>query len=126
MLGGAQKIILLIFVILLIVIFGIVLWTFVQGDIESWPPTTQTCPDYWTETSNGQCSNILNMKYDGVISGCSGIVDFSGADLCQKYRWATSENANNFGTCGNVPWDGLSYGYGKYTPCEAGYNPSKL
>jgi hypothetical protein len=29
-------------------------------------------------------------------------------------------------TCSNVQWDGISYGFGKYTPCEDGYNPTKL
>jgi len=111
MLGGAQKIILLIFVILLIVIFGIVLWTFIQGDIESWPPTTQTCPDYWIESANGECSQLLTV--DGVK--CES---YMPSDPCNNYKWSTD-------TC-KTPWDGINYGYGKYTPCEAGYNPSKL
>jgi len=124
MLGGAQKIIVMIFVILLIVIFGIVLWTFIQGDVESWPPTSQTCPDYWKETSPGICSNTDK----NVPTGCSS-VNFNGADYCQKYTWSTGNTANNFNdnvTCGNVPWDGINYGYGKYTPCDSEYNPTKL
>jgi|LauGreDrversion4_1035100.scaffolds.fasta_scaffold18063_5 hypothetical protein len=115
MLGGAQKIILLIFVILLIVIFGIVLWTFVQGDIESWPPTTQTCPDYWIETSSGECSNIL---HTGTGPKCDS---YTSSDPCANYSWSM----DGISGC-NTPWDGINYGYGKYTPCETGYNPSKL
>ena len=114
MLGGAQKIILLIFVILLIVIFGIVLWTFIQGDIESWPPTTQTCPDYWVEAPDGTCSNVLG---GGTGDSCSS---YTPSDPCANFTWSTTSTG-----C-MTSWDGINYGYGKYTPCDAGYNPSKL
>lgn len=117
MLGGAQKIILLIFVILLIVIFGIVLWTFIQGDIESWPPSSQTCPDYWVESYSGVCSNVLNT---GTGPSCS--VDYTPSDPCSNFSWSTNSDGKGCDTS----WDGINYGYGKYTPCDAGYNPSKL
>jgi len=120
MLGGAQKIILWIFIILLIVIFGIVLWTFISGDIESWPPTSQTCPDYWSETSTG-C-------YNGKIQGSciKKTIDLSSLTPCEKYTWSTGGAVDSIDSCGDVQWDGINYGFGKYTPCEDGYNPTKL
>lgn len=116
MLGGTQKIILLIFVVLLIIIFGIVLWTFIQGDIESWPPTTQTCPDYWSETSTGICSNILNTGTLSTGGDCP--TTYTTGTPCENYTWSTTNCMTS--------WDGINYGYGKYTPCDSGYNPTKL
>jgi hypothetical protein len=122
MLGGAQKIILWIFIILLIVIFGIILWTFVEGDIESWPPTSQTCPDFWKETPTG-CSNVKNLGSCGKVTR-----DFSSATPCDKYNWSIGQTVSTITgtTCGTVQWDGINYGFGKYTPCDDGYNPTKL
>jgi hypothetical protein len=133
MLGGAQQVILIIFVILLIVIFGTISWAFIQGDIETWPPTSQPCPDYWTETESGICKNITGLN--GLNGNCSeASYNFSNAGFCDKYNWSNgnvSENISNTEkdgseVCGNVSWDGINYGYGKYTPCDSGYNPGKL
>ena len=128
MLGEAQKIILLIFSVLLIIIFGIVIWTFVKGGVESWPPTSQTCPDYWRETTPGVC---YKSNSNGLCDDATQI-DFSNISSCDKYTWSTGGTidiqtiAGTTANCGVVQWDGINYGNGKYTPCDPGYTPAEL
>lgn len=127
MLGEPQKIILLIFTLLLIIIFGIVIWTFVKGDVESWPPTSQTCPDYWKETTPGVCYKNANGSCDNATQ-----INFTNISSCDKYTWSTGGTTDiqsitgSSANCGIVQWDGINYGNGKYTPCDPQYTPSEL
>ena len=125
-LGNVQKVIAIIFFIILILIYIAVFWTFSQaGQNSYWPPTIQTCPDYWKDMGGTACYNVLNTG-----KGCSGAyVNFNGVDNCNRYKWSigdTGASGISQPTCGNVPWDGINYGYGEYNPCNENYNPQTL
>lgn len=117
--GTAQKIILFIAIILLIIIFVVVIWTFVSAHSNTpWPPTSQTCPDYWPEGTPGTCMNTKGLGSCEKIS-----IDFSNVSACDKYNWSIGSTVSGLTGCGEVQWDGINYGYGQYTPCDSGYNP---
>ena len=124
-LGNAQKIILIIAGILLFIILVLITWALIKAKQNAyWPPTSQSCPDYWLQNSSGLC---MNTQKSGVCPGAT--VDFSGVDACSKYTWSTGSTVSGISTSCNtansfVPWNGVSYGYGQYTPCQTGYNPT--
>jgi hypothetical protein len=93
----------LILAVVLLIIGSIVLAYAIKSSIKSqkWPPYVSNCPDYWLDTTgNGSAckSSGVNMS-PGAL--CSGTVNFSKYDPCQKY------NISN--TCG-IYWDGVNYG----------------
>jgi len=83
---------------------------------QTWPPYTANCPDYWVDISgNGtQCNNPRNLGKCDISS--VQFADITGSDSstvlaanCSKYNWATG--------CG-LAWEGITYGYGQYNPCQ--------
>ena len=114
--GGFQKIILIIaLIILLITLFfiGIALHYAKNTD---WPPMVPNCPDYWVSEGTGKNSTCVNTKDLGTCKATSGdthlTMNFNNAPYvgatgnCAKYTWA-----NN---C-KIAWDGLNYGVSN--PC---------
>ena len=66
----------------------------------NWPPTQNTCPDYWTEDDDGTCNvNGLNTG-NGVTS-----TDGAGETRCQKRTWAIDND---------IMWSGVS----NYNSCN--------
>jgi len=101
MLGKAQKIIVIITVILTVVCFSMLIWSFVQSKKDQpWPPISQPCPDNWT-INNGICS--------GVCGTTGATASFENSTDCDKYNWTKN--------CAGAMWDGISYGYGENNPC---------
>jgi hypothetical protein len=105
MLGKAQKIIVIITVIITIICFSMLIWSFIQlKKDQPWPPSSQPCPDNWT-INNGVCSGFCN--------GEAATANFAGFTDCDKYNWTEGVN----GGCNGALWDGISYGYGEHDPC---------
>ena len=107
-----QKIVLtfaIIFLIIILVVIGYSLSNSKTNKI--WPPIVANCPDYWTDTTDAtvapgsiRCSNPQG------IGTCKLDKTFAGTDTtCIKYNWATG--------CQST-WDGITYGYGQYAPCD--------
>jgi len=79
----------------------------------NWPPTQNTCPDYWTEGTDGKCTADagLNTGNNGVTSTVIKnedqeiIGDWTDKSRCEKKTWA-----NNNG----IMWSGVS----NYNGCE--------
>ena len=122
-LGNIQKIIIGIFSVLLIILFITLIWTFSEAQKNSeWPPTIQNCPDYWMETATG-------CKPSKTIGKCDvkTAIHFETADYCNKYKWSIGDVSSTYTPCGgNVPWDGINYGYGQFNPCNENYNPQSI
>lgn len=109
MLGKAQKIIVIITVILTIICFSMLIWSFIQSKKDQpWPPISQPCPDNWT-IKNGVCSGFCN--------GVSTTANFTGFTDCDKYNWTKGTEVNSQKACSGALWDGISYGYGEHDPC---------
>lgn len=119
-LGTAQKVIIILFSILLLVIFVMVIWTFSSAQKETnWPPTSQTCPDYWFEgTTAGFCT--------GKCGTGNKSIDFNGISSCDKYKWTKNDPSLSLEKCSNIQWDGINYGYGQYNPCNENYHPQTI
>jgi hypothetical protein len=106
-----QQIVLAIAIILLILILVFIGYSLSNSKAEkTWPPKIANCPDYWEDDSIDAnkviCSNVKNLG-----ASCGASKEFlPSATLCDKYKWAN--------TCG-AQWDGITYGYGEYKPCEA-------
>jgi len=127
-LGNIQKIIVAIFSLLLIVILVTSIWAFSESHKNSnWPPTVQTCPDFWKETTKNGVDGCYPVKDVGNCKS-SGFFPIVNVDYCSKYKWSTGDTTAIAGTssCGNVPWDGINYGYGQYDPCNENYNPQTI
>ena len=93
----------------------------------NWRKPPQKCPDFWVEEENGQCYNIKGLGK----CNSSNIGDYSEKNVtlqnidkekyyymdfekmsggkCNKQKWANG--------CG-LAWDGITYGYGKTSPCN--------
>lgn len=80
----------------------------------NWPPTQNTCPDYWTEDiANGTCNAdaALNTGDNGVISTVisnnqgNKIGDVTEQTRCEKKTWANDNG---------IMWNGVS----NYNGCE--------
>ena len=91
-----------------------------------WRKPPQKCPDFWVE-EEGQCYNIKGLGK----CNSSNIGDYSTKNIsmpniekekyyymdfekmtggnCNKQKWANG--------CG-IAWDGITYGYGKTSPCN--------
>ena len=127
-LGNVQKIIIGIFSLLLILILGTIIWTFSEAHKNSnWPPTVQTCPDFWKETVKNNVNGCYPVK--DITNTCTANTFFPIADVnyCNKYKWSTGDTtAIDVASCGNVLWDGINYGYGQYNPCNENYHPQTI
>jgi hypothetical protein len=121
--GKTQKIIIIVFIVLFIIIVGSLIYTLIAaGNVSNWPPTSQNCPDYWLEGANNICYNSTPGNSGGIVETQ---VNFSGATLCDKYNWSNA-SGNSYikpSPSAKVLWDGINYGNGKYTPCDADYKP---
>ena len=108
-----QQVVLTFAIIFLIVILVIIGYSLTNSKtVVKWPPMVANCPDYWEDVTNSadaavgsvRCNNIQN------IGSCGGEKIFLKTETpCNKYTWAT--------TCGST-WDGITYGYGQYKPCD--------
>lgn len=112
-----QKIVIILFLIILVItliIIGVKMNNKLDKD---WPPYIANCPDYWIDLT-GDGSSCYNKHSLGMcnipVSETNkntmnfNISPFTGDDgLCKKKRWAN--------VCG-VAWDGINYGV--KDPCE--------
>jgi hypothetical protein len=93
----------LILAIVLLLVGSITLSYAIKSSIKAqkWPPHVSNCPDYWQDVS-GDGSACLGTHVNTTPGAlCSGTVNFSKYNSCQKY------NISN--TCG-IYWDGINYG----------------
>jgi len=110
-----------------IIILFLIILLFNYADTEWRKP--QKCPDFWVEEENGQCYNIKglgkcmssnigdystkNVILPNIEKNKFYYMDFDnlhgGNTNCNKQKWATD--------C-SVAWDGITYGYGKKSPCD--------
>jgi hypothetical protein len=110
----------IIFLIIILVFIGYSLSS--SKSAKTWPPKVVNCPDYWTETESasentitcnansdnniGTYNNTFTDEYGEIITTYNYDKTKS---LCEKYKWANQYK---------IAWDGISYGYGEYNPCE--------
>ena len=79
----------------------------------NWPPTQNTCPDYWTEDATGTCKATAALNTgDGVTSTeifnsdrTQIIGDWTDKTRCEKRDWAIDNG---------IMWSGVS----NYNGCE--------
>jgi hypothetical protein len=71
-----------------------------------YPPVTANCPDYWTDQSDGDSSNCVNVMNLGIASeSCPKNMNFNTSlftstnGLCAKSVWSKN--------CG-LTWDGVT------------------
>lgn len=77
----------------------------------NWPPTENTCPDYWTEDANGICTAAgLNTGNNGVTTTVITNEDDSTENVTNKTRCDKKKWANNNG----IMWSGVS----NYNGCD--------
>lgn len=101
-----------IFLILILTAVGVIM-LYTNNNNMVYPPTSSTCPDYWTY-SNGKCTsngtNLGKISAAGPVTGTSATAfSFSPADgyftqngisqTCGQKRWAVTNG---------VVWDGVS------------------
>ena len=93
----------LILAIVLLILGTIVLSYSIKSSIKSkkWPPNVSNCPDYWLDPSGDGSSCQSTDVNTGSGDLCSGTVNFSTYNECEKY------NISN--ECG-IYWDGINYG----------------
>lgn len=93
----------LILAIILLIVGTIILSYSVKASVKSqkWPPYVSNCPDYWLDTDGhgSACKSSIMNQSPGAL--CSGVVNFSKYNDCQKY------NISN--QC-SIYWDGINYG----------------
>ena len=114
--GGFQKIILIIALIILLITLLSIGIALHYSKSKTWPPLVPNCPDYWVSEGTGKNSTCVNVRDLGTCKPASGdahlTMNFNNAPYvgsngdCAKYTWA-----NN---C-KVAWDGLTYGVNN--PC---------
>ena len=107
-----QQIVLTFAIIFLIVILVVIGYSLTNSKTDvKWPPMVANCPDYWQDiTLDTVTDGSITCRNTKNIGTCSADKNFLKTDTpCNKYTWATS--------CGS-PWDGITYGYGQYKPCD--------
>ena len=102
-----QQIVLLVASIILII--SLIMIGFALSNVNknvTFPPITASCPDYWENTGNNECTNVQNLGTTS--SDCPTIpskMDFSVSPFtgsesnCEKKKWAKG--------CG-LTWDGIT------------------
>ena len=69
----------------------------------NWPPTENTCPDYWTEGTDGICTvDELNKGNNNSVSSTEDVTDKT---RCEKREWAINNG---------IMWSGVS----NYNGCD--------
>jgi len=110
-----QQIVLTFAIIFLIVILVVIGYSLTNSKtVVKWPPMVANCPDYWEDITldtvtdgSVKCSNTNSQN----MGSCGAERTFLKTETpCNKYTWATN--------CGST-WDGITYGYGQYKPCDA-------
>lgn len=109
-------------VVTIAIIFLIIFLLYIAFAIRSnknktaYPPVTANCPDYWTDQSNGNSSNCVNIMNLGKASeSCPKTMNFnsslftSATGLCAKSTWAKN--------C-NLTWDGIT---NNENACNSGF-----
>jgi hypothetical protein len=107
-----------------IFILFLIILLFNYADSE-WRKLPQKCPDFWVEEENGQCYNIKglgkcnssnigdysekNVTLKNIDKQKYYYMDFTLQGDCDKQKWANG--------C-DIAWDGITYGYGKTSPCN--------
>lgn len=104
----------IIFLIIILVFIGYSLSS--SKSAKTWPPKVVNCPDYWTETeteTESASENTITCNANSDNNTGTYIITTYNYDktnsLCEKYKWANQYK---------IAWDGISYGYGEYNPCE--------
>lgn len=112
-----QKIVLIVFLLILVVALILIGIKMNKKINNNWPPYVANCPDYWLDLG-GDGSQCFNNKELGSCNIPISETDkntkdftvsaYTGSDgLCKKKKWANA--------CG-VAWDGINYGV--KDPCE--------
>jgi hypothetical protein len=104
-------IILAIAVVILILVLAVIGWMMTQNvNVQAFPGITNTCPDYWTITSDGKCTrpdagnrnrgneDTTTIKFSDTpgVSGTTFDPTNSGwgTDICKKKKWAQTFGVN--------------------------------
>jgi hypothetical protein len=122
--GGFQKTVLIIAIIILIIALVIIGMALVYSNNSTvWPPIVASCPDYWTIDGSGNNTTCTNVKDLGTCPAQPGskhltmnfnVAPYTGSNgTCAKYKWS-----NN---C-NLAWDGVNYGVSN--PCDTSSSSS--
>jgi hypothetical protein len=105
-----EKIVVISFALLLCLILVFVGVSLKYSKVTNWPPIVPTCPDFWDADTSGNCINVQGLgtwPKDQPMS--FNTPEYNGGDgLCNKYKWATTNN---------MSWDGITYGVP--SPCTA-------
>ena len=108
-----QQIVLTIAIIFLILILVVIGYSLSNSKTDkNWPPIVANCPDYWEDITDSTLAAVGSVKCKNTQSMGTCVADkiFVKTDTpCDKYKWAIS--------CG-ATWDGITYGYGQYKPCD--------
>ena len=67
----------------------------------NWPPSENTCPDYWTEGTDGTC-NVGDLNKG---NGTQNDTKNAGSSRCEKRTWAINND---------IMWTGVS----NYNGCD--------
>ena len=115
--GGFQKTVLLIAIIILIIALVIIGMALFYSNTSVWPPIVASCPDYWTIDGSGNNTTCTNVRDLGTCPAQPGskhlTMNFNAAPYvgtngtCARYKWENS--------C-NLAWDGVNYGVSN--PCD--------
>lgn len=117
--------------ILTLTVIGIILSS--QKTDVVFPPTKNTCPDYWTAKANeegttqnmcipnalnvGTYGNVTNVtKLDGNIGGyiSEGAVNFGDAEWATNYQTTSECALKSWANKNDISWDGVS----NYNGCK--------
>ena len=115
--GFYQKYTIIVALVIIIIVMIVLFFTLSRKN-PNWRLPYQKCPDYWVEASDnsGGCYNIKGLgtcfSTTSLNSNKNYSMNFDTENLntdCLKQKWANG--------C-NISWDGITYGYGKLSPCE--------
>lgn len=113
--------------ILTLTVIGIILSS--QKTDVVFPPTKNTCPDYWTSASNtdgtteNKCTpSSLNLGEYTTVTDMSGVpgfyeggkIDFGDADWATSYQTTSECALKSWTNKYNISWDGVS----NYNGCK--------
>ena len=111
-----QQIVLTFAIIFLIFILVIIGYSLTNSKTDkNWPPMVANCPDYWEDKTDSTLAAVGSVKCENTqsITGCdvNNKIFLKTDTPCNKYTWATGANCK-------AAWDGITYGYGQYKPCD--------
>ena len=109
-----QRITIIIFIVLLIIIsIFLALMISKSRSNKPWPPIVGSCPDYWSDiipegktaetyVAGSNCTNTKHLGSPVETSMNFTTNDYIGANgLCNKFTWARDHG---------ISWDGITYG----------------